>query len=100
MNLTTNDFSYSFRKILNTNKDDKKIHYEHPGFNFKEPINAIKEEEEVERLEELFRMVKLDESKIKPNQEENELVNLGNSDEVKEVKVSAKRRKKGINLSS
>lgn len=47
-------------------------------------------EKEIEPSDELYRMVKITEKKIRPNQEETELVNLGIQQNVKEVKIGVK----------
>ena len=56
---------------------------------FKQPVNQTKEEEYEDwgLPPDLLRIVEWEEREIKPHQEETEVVNLGTSEEKKEVKV-------------
>ena len=62
---------------------------EDPNVDFERPVNQVEEEENKDwgLPSYLRRMVEQDEREMKPHQEETEVVNLGISDEKKEVKI-------------
>ena len=59
------------------------------GVDFEQPINQAEEEEDEDwgLPPDLLRIVEREEKEIKPHKEETEVINLGTSEEKKEVKV-------------
>ena len=74
---------------ISNNEFCEDIDIEIPNVNLEMPINRVEENEENdwELPPDLLRMVEQEEREIEPHQEETEVVNLGTSEEKKEVKI-------------